>query len=160
MHPSSLLQAQKFIDNYLDQSANLLIADVGSYDVNGTYRPLFDKPNWDYVGIDIIGGPNVDIIVPSDDPWLYNNFDVVISGQCLEHVAKPWLWIKQVASLGKPGSIFWITAPNTWGFHEYPIDCWRVWPDGMKALFDEAGLECIDAFVYENDTVGIAKRIE
>jgi hypothetical protein len=26
-----------------------------------------------------------------------------------------------------------------WPFHEYPIDCWRAYPDGMTALYEEGG---------------------
>ena len=28
-----------------------------------------------------------------------------------------------------------------WSFkeHKYPIDCWRIMPDGMKYLFDQTG---------------------
>lgn len=186
MHQTSLDNCQKFIDKYLHGQLDLLIADVGSYDVNGTYRHLLDKPDlgWKYLGLDIQAGPNVDIVVPGIpigirddrgwrkpyriDPQLWNKavqfsqvphpFDIVISGQCLEHVTKPWVWIKQVDSILRRGGLAWITAPNTWGHHPYPVDCWRVWPDGIKALFDEVGWECLEAFVTDCDTVGIARK--
>lgn len=167
MHESSLFQCKEFIVNYLLDFEELMIADVGSYDVNGTYRDLFfiGGSHWGYVGLDIQPGPNVDIVIPSgeNDEWfpMYKRmFDVVISGQCLEHVPKPWKWIKQIASITKPGGLVWITAPHTWGFHEYPKDCWRVWPDGLRALFDEAGLEVIEAFTFHNDTVCIGRKPE
>jgi hypothetical protein len=99
------------------------------------------------------------VVIDNGYPGKYlGQFDVVISGQCLEHVAMPWLWIKDLAAIAKPGALIWITAPNTWEYHAYPIDCWRVWPDGMRALFRYAGLECLDFFTTGNDTVGIGKQ--
>jgi len=32
-------------------------------------------------------------------------------------------------------------VPVSWNFHEAPIDCWRIYPEGMRALYEEAGLE-------------------
>jgi hypothetical protein len=83
----------------------LLIADVGSFEVHGAYRPLFDKPGWRYVGFAIKAGANVDVVLSSSDGWELSQeqiatFDVVISGQCFEHVARPWRWIKDVAGRG------------------------------------------------------------
>ena len=43
------------------------VLDVGSYDVNGTYRPLFPA-GWDYLGVDIEKGPNVDLVVAGEHP--------------------------------------------------------------------------------------------
>ena len=159
MHESSLERCRDFIGQYLTNRKALSIADVGSYDVNGSYRSLFDRPGWEYTGFDVAAGPNVDHVLPQEDDaeWPFvGQFDVVISGQCVEHVRKPWKWIRQVASLAKPGGLVWITGPNTWVFHEHPIDCWRIWPDGMRALFDEAGLHEIACGYCGPDTVGIA----
>lgn len=157
MHDSSMDRCREFIAKYLDRNKFLTIADVGSYDVNGTYRALFDCPNWIYVGVDIENGPNVDVVVVPDTEWpMKEHFDVVISGQCMEHVAAPWRWIKNVASLGRSGATFWVTAPNTWEFHQYPIDAWRVWPDGLRELFREGGLEPLEAEFIGRDTWGTA----
>lgn len=185
MHESSLASCATFIHDHLlpREDEPLLIADVGSLDVNGTYRPLFvGHPNWTYVGLDIEEGPNVDIVMPinSKQDWRFGSqftnplaraiagypnltmrFDVLISGQCLEHVEQPWVWIRQLESITKPGGLVWITAPNTWCYHEYPKDCWRVWPDGLKALFDWAGLETIETYITgpeKYDTVGLARK--
>lgn len=159
MHPESMDRCRDFIAQYLSRFNKLTIADVGSYDVNGNYRSLFDRSGWEYTGLDVVAGPNVDIVLPpeEDAEWpCVGAYDVVISGQCAEHVRKPWKWIKQVASLARTGGLVWITAPNTYPFHEYPIDCWRIWPDGMRALFDEAGLIEVSCFHRGTETVGIA----
>lgn len=41
MHPSCISNAEKFINKYLDPFKPLKILDVGSFNVNGTLRPLF-----------------------------------------------------------------------------------------------------------------------
>lgn len=163
MHTSSMDRCREFVERYLDASAPLRIADVGSYDVNGTYRSLFVNERWSYTGFDVAAGPNVDVVVEAPERWGLGSehlaqYDVVISGQTLEHVRKPWVWIKQVAELCRPGGLIWICAPNTWCYHEHPIDCWRIWPDGMRALFDEAGLTEVACGYLNDDTVGIARR--
>lgn len=163
MHAESYDLCREFVEQYLSPADRLQIADVGAYDVNGTYRPLFDRPNWTYVGLDVAPGPNVDQLLPAGEQYeiprhLQGWFDVVISGQVLEHVRRPWRWFPAIASLAKPGGLIWITAPNTWEYHRYPIDCWRVWPDGMRALIEDAELIELACFFRGTETVAICRR--
>ena len=165
MHDNSLNECLKFSTGLIVHRGHdpLSIADVGSFDVNGTYRPLFIRDNWRYVGFDIRAGGNVDVVLYGHDDWQLQAehreaFDVVISGQCMEHVAAPWRWIKNVASLMRPGALLWLAVPNTEVFHEHPIDAWRVWPDGMRAIFAEGGLTEILCEVHGPDTIGIARK--
>jgi SAM-dependent methyltransferase len=165
VHPSSYDRCREFVEKYLSRDIELRIADVGSYDVNGTYRPLFAHDRWHYAGFDVAPGPNVDVLLGDAEQWqlaveFRGAFDVVISGQTLEHVRRPWVWIKQIGGLCRPGGLVWVCAPNTWCYHEHPVDCWRVWPDGMRALFQEAGLVELECGFLGPDTVGIARSPE
>jgi hypothetical protein len=36
-------------------------------------------------------------------------------------------------------------APVSWPYHEAPVDCWRMYPDGLCALYEDAGLEVLSA---------------
>lgn len=67
-------------------------------------------------------------------------FDIVVSGQVIEHVRKPWIWLTELARVCKPGGLVLTVNPVSWPYHEAPIDCWRIYPDGMRALCEEAGL--------------------
>lgn len=143
-----------FIDLYLDKSAKLNIIDIGSYNVNGTYRDLFARDNWTYTGLDMSAGPNVDIVTSDPFNWPVedNKYDVVISGQCMEHVTAPWLWIKEVERICKPGGTIAIIAPAKCVEHRYPVDCWRVLPDGMRYLLTEwCKLEVFDIGMVTSD---------
>ena len=70
MHPSSYSRMKWFVDNWLQPSrlnstfgkSHLRILDVGSYDVNGSYKTLFTSPTFEYTGLDMESGPNVDIV--------------------------------------------------------------------------------------------------
>lgn len=162
MHDSAFKDAKNFVEKYLSPTDKLKIADIGSMDVNGSLKSLFLQNNWSYVGCDLSKGKNVDLVLDSLYLWngiKSNTFDVVVSTQVLEHVQHPWRWIKEIERIVKPNGLVYICTPNTIGFHEYPIDCWRVWPDGMKGLFEETCLKPIEVYAKIPDTTGIARKM-
>lgn len=127
-----------FVDKFLDKNRPLKILDVGSMDVNGTYKAIFKNVNWHYSGLDIIDGPNVDIVSKGAyDFGLDTEYDVVISGNCLEHVEAPWKWIKEVEKATKKGGLVCIITPFAIGIHRHPVDCYRILPDGYRYLLEQ-----------------------
>lgn len=167
MHESTYREMKKFSE-ILPHEA-LSIADVGSMDINGTYKPIFDKTPWKYTGLDIGAGRNVDRVLATPYKWSNvtdEEFDVVISGQALEHTEYPWLFAQELARIVKRGGLVCVIAPYQWEFHEFPIDCYRFFPDGMKAILTQAGLSIVTCYMAENssdprwkgDTVGVARR--
>jgi SAM-dependent methyltransferase len=68
-------------------------------------------------------------------------FDVVFSLSVIEHVRKPWKWVPELARIVKPGGYVVFVNPVSWPYHACPVDCWRVMPEGYKALFEDSGLE-------------------
>lgn len=156
MHESSLFHMTCFRDQFLNDKQNqtLQIADLGSYDVNGSYRFLFANPVWHYQGLDVSAGPNVDIVL--NDPYCWralasNSMDVVISGQAFEHIEFFWLTVLELSRVLKPGGLCCLIAPSGGPEHRYPVDCWRFYRDGMRALMHYAGLDVLD--VYTNQKV-------
>lgn len=85
----------KFIEFSLDELKkksnfdNLSVLDVGSFNVSGSsIRDFYVKNN--YIGVDLINGPNVDIVLDGSELHKLNQkFDIVISCECFEH-AKNW----------------------------------------------------------------------
>jgi hypothetical protein len=63
----------------------------------------------------------------------------VISGQVIEHVRKSWRWIPELTRVAKKNGLVITIGPVSWPYHEAPIDCWRIYPEGMKALYEAAG---------------------
>ncbi len=163
MHDTSYAYMENFISKYLDPNKKLDIADIGSFDENGTYRPLFENDrtkhqNWKYIGVDLVPGPNVDIIVPH--PFKYDNIednsqDVVISGQALEHVVRPFLWMTELYRILKTEGLICIICPWYEALHNGPHykDYWRVLPNGMKTLLTESGFEVLEVFRGRADSI-------
>lgn len=151
MHQSSLDKMRTFRAQYLADrdTQNLVIVDLGSQDINGTYRPIFENPNWKYIGVDMAAGENVDVVLA--DPYHWKEVpaasaDVVISGQAFEHVEWFWLTMLQIERVLKPGGLCCVIAPAGGPEHQYPVDCWRFYPDGFRALARYAGLEVLDVY--------------
>ena len=151
MHKSSMKAMRKFFDEYLDSNKEYSIIDIGSMGrdhkrvtpnlpVYPNYRHLIKNDKWHYQGLDLAKGYNVDIVAKG----LYDfgvdsgSYDVVISGQCAEHVQDLKLWMVEVARIIKPGGLTCIIAPRLCTYHKHPIDCWRIYPDGMRWLLEDA----------------------
>lgn len=156
MHESSFCEMASALRRYLDvfNTRELNVVDVGSLDVNGTYKSLMSD-KWKYVGVDIISGKNVDIVMksPYELPFADGSANIVISGQCLEHVDRPWLLVKEMARILDPGGFCFITCPAKFHLHDYPHDYWRIYPEGMRVLLQDAGFKVLE--VYTNPTDGL-----
>lgn len=139
----------EFKEMYLMDRKNerLLILDLGSMDVNGSYRPLFDEPVWKYIGLDMAPGDNVDIVLDNPYSWKEiksSSVDILISGQAFEHIEYFWITMLEIEHLLKPGGLCCIIAPSSGFEHKYPVDCWRFYPDGFKAVARFAGLKVLE----------------
>ena len=63
---------------------NVKVIDVGSLDINGNNKYLFE--DCDYIGLDIIEGKNVDVVsVAHEYDGENESFDVVLSTNAMEH---------------------------------------------------------------------------
>lgn len=158
MHRTSLENMARFRETWLARREKepLEILDLGSMDVNGSYREIFDRPPWIYRGLDVAPGKNVDIVLKNTYHWREigsESVDVLISGQAFEHIAFFWITILEIARILKPGGICCIIAPSSGPEHRYPADCWRFFPDGMDALAWFARLKVLSV---DNSTAGAA----
>ena len=139
-----------FRDQYLGdrETQALTILDLGSRSIGGSYRGIFDSPNWTYKGLDLEPGDNVDIVLKEPYTWqeiASNSADIVISGQAFEHIEFFWLTMLEIARVLKPGGLCCIIAPSSGFEHRYPVDCWRFYSDGFAALARYANLEVLQA---------------
>lgn len=130
-----------FVKKYIMRK-DLYVCDVGSYNINGTFKSLFKDHK--YIGIDILKGPNVDIVTDLYRyPFCDEAFDVVISGSTVEHVKNIFKWIVELQRITKKNGLVCLIAPALHQkIHRYPVDCWRIYPDGIIFLLEEmAGLK-------------------
>lgn len=88
------------------------VLDVGSLDINGNNRYLFE--NCSYCGIDIGEGNNVDVVCLAhefSDPDL--SYDMIISTECFEHDCFYDKTIKNIIRLLNNGGLFLFTCATT-----------------------------------------------
>lgn len=144
MHTVSFNVMDSLLERFMPalHVAPIMVLDVGSYDVNGTYRPLIEDRGWEYTGLDIRPGPNVDIV--ADDPYLYpfdaDTYHIVMCGNMLHNVQAVWALIPEMARVLKPGGLLAICTVWNHGENRHPVDCWRFMPDGLRYLFDITGV--------------------
>ena len=156
MHKSSFEKMLVFREKYLKGKENnpLRILDLGSLDINGSYRECFNAFSWTYQGIDTAPGKNVDIVLRNPYRWREiqsNSADVLISGQAFEHIEFFWITMLEIARVLKPCGICCIIAPSGGFEHRYPLDCWRFYPDGFSALARFARLDVLEVSTQWED---------
>ncbi len=154
MHAEAWEAMVNLLERFTQREAKVL--DVGSYDVNGTLRPMIARhPGWRYTGLDVVAGPNVDVVSP--DPYAFpfedGAFDLVVSTSTMEHVEAIWRWIPELVRVLRPGGMLAIVTHWCFKEHRYPVDCWRIMPDGMRYLFDQTGQ-------LERYEIGIVSRYD
>lgn len=133
MHHSAYINAEKFAQKYVPNLEGKKVLDVGSYDVNGTLKPIFEKGI--YVGLDMELGPNVDVVSDAHNiPFENEHFDVVTSSSCFEHDDMFWVTFLEMCRVVKPGGYLYVQAPSNGPYHGWPGDNWRFYIDSWKAL--------------------------
>jgi ubiquinone/menaquinone biosynthesis C-methylase UbiE len=138
MHDSSLEHARSFFETYIPLiGKEHTVVEFGS---NGAPEIKGLCGNAKYIGLDLHEGENVNIVLsdPYQIPLENNSVDVVVSSSCFEHVPMFWLSFLEGLRILKPEGIFYINAPSQGPVHNYPIDCWRFYPDSGQSLVDWA----------------------
>ncbi|MBR7801558.1 methyltransferase domain-containing protein [Undibacterium fentianense] len=152
MHPSALQNCQLFFDHYHSGfSPDAQVMEIGSQDVNGSLRPIF-SPTFSYTGVDFVAAKGVDVVLddPYQLPFADASMDVIVSSSCFEHSEMFWLVFLEVMRVLKPHGLFYLNVPSNGAFHQYPVDCWRFYPDSGKALVTWAKRNGIPAALLES----------
>jgi len=161
MHETSYAEMKVNIEKYCGGiEAGSYVADIGSQDINGTYRDLIE-PHFDYMGYDSVPGRNVHVVMKGEfDTGLPDGaVDIILCGQVLEHCRNPFLLAQEIIRITRKGGILLIVAPFRWDEHKFPIDCWRFLPDGMKLLFPAEQVKCLDSYINGKDCWFIGEKI-
>ncbi|MFG1361390.1 methyltransferase domain-containing protein [Xanthobacter pseudotagetidis] len=123
--------------------------EIGSRNRTGDEWRHQVPQTWRHTGIDIVDGPNVDVVGDAHEASRllpHAAFDAVMSFAVFEHLLMPWKAAVEVSRLLKPGAIGLIVAPHTWPLHEEPCDYFRFSRHSWKALFNAStGFEILAA---------------
>lgn len=161
MHPTSMSLSEHFVRTYFPDATDKEILEVGSSDINGGIRHLFQNPKR-YVGMDLIQRAGVDLVLEARQAYCWplpaDSFDLVISTNTLEHCTKPWLTMREMVRALRPGGLVCNVAPWRIHHHPEPLDCFRILADGMQSLMEDAGLEILECRMQDDDTIGVGRK--
>ena len=131
---------------WLQQEAARAAADLGSYRVldvgcgSKPYYPFFAQHATEYVGVDVVPGPQVDLIGGVEAlPVADASFDLVICTQVLEHVDDPALAVRELRRVTAPGGRVLASTHGVQVYHPSPNDLWRWTHAGLGRLFADNG---------------------
>ena len=164
MHPNSQLLFEKYAKPLFKH--NMRVLEIGPDRHPSTYRQIVGDQSIVWETIDLFESPKLTYRAENEYsfPIADNTFDIVVSGQVIEHVRKIWTWIKELSRVCKVGGSVITINPVNWPYHEAPIDCWRIYPEGMKALYEEGNLtvdlsvaESLDSRALDTITIGVKK---
>jgi SAM-dependent methyltransferase len=147
MHPSVITWVEKKVAQHGLRNPAARVLEVGSRNVNGSVRPLFQGVGA-YTGIDFIEGPGVDMVLDAHQltsAFARGSFDVVVSTEMLEHDSEFWTSMTMMGEVLKPGGLLLITARgNGFHLHGYPNDYYRFMPESFKSLLGYAGCDVLE----------------
>jgi SAM-dependent methyltransferase len=157
MHLNSELLFKKHAVSFFRD--NMKVLEIGANQLPTWYcqtvnNPSIDwytldiKTHWDTIEINNNSSTTSKQIVSNFEysyPVEDNTFDIVFSGQVMEHVKNIWKWMDELKRITKPGGLIINILPVSWPYHVAPevVDCWRIYPDGMKALMEDKELEIL-----------------
>jgi hypothetical protein len=141
MHGSVVLWGEQMVKDH--DLAELSVLDVGSQNVNGSFRVLF---NGLYLGIDLGKGDGVDMEWDMEQGPLVCDptVGVVVCTEVLEHVRHPTWLLRHARQSVTEGSRLLLTARGydergCFIIHEHPIDVWRFSAIAMETLCEDTG---------------------
>jgi SAM-dependent methyltransferase len=86
-HPEQRAFITVALGKILDDAPLRRVIEIGSFDVNGEIRSLFEQSSLEqYVGVDLVEGPGVDVVDFGHELVMApGSFDLAISVECFEH---------------------------------------------------------------------------
>jgi SAM-dependent methyltransferase len=165
MHLNSTLLFEKYAKKYFLDGKKVL--EIGPSGFPTVYQKLVKNENltWhtiDFVDSIYIGEAQPKLTYTLSNPYEFpvesDTYDIVLSGQVIEHVGKVWEWVRELKRVLKPNGVIITINPVSWPYHEAPIDCWRIFPEGIKSLAQEHSLTTVECICDSLETSEILKK--
>ncbi len=145
MHDNSQLMFDRYAKPYFTPGQRVL--EIGATLDTSTYRRSVGLPSitWETLELTEWGSRLPGVTYVALDEYRYpipeNTFDIVVSANVAEHVRQLWAWMAELRRIVKPGGLIITVAPISWPYHDAPGDCWRLYPEAMRALCDYTDLK-------------------
>jgi SAM-dependent methyltransferase len=142
MHLNSELLFKKYAIEYFRPRSKVL--EIGPSEFPTSYEKIVGDNSIEWHTLDMYESPSLTYTATSEYsyPIPDGTYDIILSGQVMEHVRKPWVWIRELVRVCKTAGLVITIVPASWPYHDAPhvVDCWRAFPEGMNALYEDAGL--------------------
>ena len=160
MHENCRLLFEQYAREHFTPGKRIL--EIGPEAEESAFKKLvgWESLLWETVDIRLTGH-RLTHLAPNEYsfPIPDNCYDIVLSANVLEHVRKIWVWIREVARVCKGGGLVITINPVSWPYHEAPYDCWRAYPEGMRALYEDAGLSVIHSVFDSLESPGYKRYL-
>ncbi len=156
MHQNTQLLFKKYALPYF--KPGLRVLEIGPNKLPSNFQEILKDDSLTWHTLDLSFRNDIPLTYKTADEYAFpieaNSYDIVLSSSVIEHVRKIWRWMPELARVTRPGGHIITIAPVSWEYHEDPVDCWRIYPEGMKALCEDAGLKVL---LCEWEALGIAR---
>lgn len=146
MHNNSLELFKEYGLPYIKNTDLVLEIGPDWLTSGGCCKPLVIGTGADYAFADIANrNQHTQGFVEMDGEYKIKSpsdmFDVVFSLNVAEHVRDLEKWMTELKRVTVAAGYIIFVNPVSWPYHESPYDCWRIFPEAYKTLFDKVGLE-------------------
>lgn len=164
MHNSSYLYMSEFKQKYVKPGSRVVEAGSAIWnEQERSYRSLFT--DCEFVGTDLKAGAGVDAEVDWESMsrslafvTARGEFDVLISGQMLEHCRQFWEALRCFSMAVKSGGLVCIIVPSKQVYHD-PPDYWRFQRDSVNVWAELMGADILSTWgpldEYPGDLGGV-----
>ncbi len=115
MHPAQQEYCESVKAQFSEYFEDVRVLDVGSLDINGNNKYLFD--DCEYIGLDVVPGKNVDVVCVAHEYEPEIKFHTIISTNALEHDIHYKKTLRHMVKLLLPKGLLVISACNAWQEH-------------------------------------------
>jgi SAM-dependent methyltransferase len=138
-------EKQKIQTKIFGKALNCKILDIGSGLTKGPGSWLWrNQPKDNITRVDIVDGPNIDVVADATDlPFANNSYDSVILQSVVEHVEDKKALLDECVRVLKPGGYIYIEMPFLQGLHGDPSDFWRMTQNGLRSQLNSRNIELI-----------------
>lgn len=140
MHDNSQQMFERYARPYF--APGMRVLEIGATLDTSAYRRAVGDPSITWETLELVQLPGVTHV--ATDAYHYglpdDHYDAVVAGNVAEHVPRIWDWMAELRRIVKPGGLIVTVTPVSWPYHDAPIDCWRMYPEAMRALCDLTGL--------------------
>lgn len=143
--------------DHLEQLPRGRVLEMGSRARSGNTRRDRIHDRLEYVGLDIVEGPNVDVVGDGhelDTLFPPHHFDAVFALSVFEHLLMPWKAAAGINRVLRPGGWVLVGTHQTFPLHDRPWDFWRYSNDAWRGLFNSAtGFRIVDVAMGERAAI-------